>query len=222
MQDSPPVAPTLDAPPEGSRSVLRNPYVWAFFAGIVLLTLIRPLMRHEPAPPPVLSPLPEYRLVASDGRPFGSAELAGQVYVADFIFTRCPSICPKLTGAMARLQRRYDEAGVDGIRLVSISVDPDYDTPERLRAYGEAHGIDPRRWTLLTGELEEIRELVVGGFRTPLGEPDPEGNLIDIAHSTRFVLVDGDGGIRGYYDSDADGLDEIYHRSQHILRESRR
>jgi protein SCO1/2 len=222
MQDSPPAGPPVDAPAEPSRSVLRNPFVWAFFAGIVLLTLIRPLLRHEPELPPVLSRLPEYRLVAADGRPFGSAELAGQVYVADFIFTRCPSICPELTAAMARLQRRYDEAGVEGVRLVSISVDPDYDTPERLRAYGEMHGIDPRRWTLLTGELEQIRGLVMGGFHTPLGEPDPEGNLIDIAHSTRFVLVDGDGGIRGYYDNDADGLDEIYHRSQHIVRESRR
>ena len=159
---------------------LRSPFVWAFLGGIVLLTLLRPLMRHEPEPPPVLGQLPEYRLVASDGTAFGSADLAGQVYVVDFIFTRCASVCPQLTTAMAGLQRRLDEAAVDGVQLVSISVDPDHDTPERLRAYGETYGIDPRRWTLLTGDIGAVRQLVLEGSRTPLGEPDLEGNLVDI------------------------------------------
>ena len=222
MQDTPPAANTIDAPPAEPRSVLRNPFIWAFFAGIILLTLIRPLTRHLPEPPKQLSLLPAYSLVAADGRPFGSQELAGQVYVANFIFTRCPSVCPKLTAAMAELQGRFDEAGVDDVHLVSISVDPEYDTPQRLSNYGRAHGADPERWTLLTGELSAIRSLVFEGFRTPLGEPDPDGNLVDIAHATRFVLVDDEGGIRGYYDSDAEGVDEVFHRTRHLLREQGR
>jgi len=185
------------------------------------LTLIRPVLRREPAPPPVLGQLPEFRLTASRGGAFGTAELEGQVYVTSFFFTRCLSICPLLTAAMGRLQQRYDEAGIEGVRLVSISVDPEYDTPERLRKYGEVHGVDPRRWTLLTGEADEIRRLVVEGFRTPLGEPETSGDLVEIAHTGKLVLVDGRGAIRGYYASDATGLDEVYHRSRHILRESR-
>ena len=178
------------------------------------------MLRREPAPPPVLGPVPEFRLTASGGEAFGTAELEGQVYVANFFFTRCVSICPLLTAAMGRLQQRYDEAGIEGIRLVSISVDPEYDTPERLREYGEERGVDPRRWNLLTGEAEAIRRLVVEGFRTPLGEPQTNGGLMDIAHSGKLVLVDGGGAIRGYYDSDPTGLDEIFHRSRHVLPES--
>jgi protein SCO1/2 len=217
----PSAARTTDEEGRPARSVFRSPFLWAFLAGVILLTLMRPLMRFEPEPPPVLGHLPEFRLTAADGEPFGSAELEGGVWVANFFFSRCPSICPKLTDAMRRLQERYVETGTDGIHLVSISVDPDYDTPERLMEYGAAHGVDPARWTLLTGEFEAIRDLVYHGFRTPLGEPDPEGNLVDIAHSTKFVLVDQRRGIRGYYETDATGLDEIYHRSRRVLKEAK-
>jgi len=220
LRQTPPTVDALEGHPRPTRSVFRNPFVWAFLAGIVILTLIRPVLRREPSPPPVLGLLPEFRLTATRGEPFGTEELAGQVYVANFFFTRCASICPLLTAAMGRLQQRYDEMGVLGVRLVSITVDPEYDTPERLREYGAQHGVDDRRWTLLTGDPDEIRSLAVGGFRTPLGESETIEGLIDIAHSGKLILVDGRGGIRGYYESDAKGLDEIYHRSRHVLRES--
>jgi len=222
LNDSETAAQTTDSAHETRRSIWRTPYPWVFFIGILLLTLIRPMLRHEPEPPPVLGQVPPFSLTAASGEPFGSTDLAGRVYVAGFFFTRCPSVCPKLTAAMARLAERYDEERVDGVHLLSISVDPDYDRPERLLEYAAAYGVDPARWTLVTGDLEQIRTLVMRGFRTPLGEPDPEGNLIEIAHSTKFVLVDGNGGIRGYYDSDATGLDEIFHRSRRVLKQMRR
>lgn len=203
-----------------ARSFLRSPYLWAFFIGIVVLTLLRPALRFDPEPPVVLNTLPEFRLTASTGESFGSRELAGSVWVANFIFTRCVSICPGLTEAMSRLDRRYAEAGID-VRLVSVSVDPDHDTPEVLAAYGREHGIDPRRWTLLTGAQEPLRELVQQGFRTAMGIPEATGNLVDVAHSGKFVLVDGQGRIRGYYDSDGEGLDELFHRARHVLDEER-
>lgn len=208
---------------ERRRSLFRNPFVWAFFAGIITITLMRPLLRREPPPPPVIGQLPEYSLVDSSGQAFGSVDLAGQVYVTNFIFTRCTSICPLLTRAMGRLQQRYDENGVEGLRLVSITVDPEYDTPGRLRQYAESHDADPGRWVFLTGDPERIRQVVEGGFKTAVGEAQATGgDLIDIAHSGKFVLVDGQGGIRGYYDSDELGLDEIYHRSLHVLEQQRR
>jgi protein SCO1/2 len=203
-----------------SRPFYASPYVWAFLAGIVLLTLMRPLLRYEPDPPPVLGQLPEFRLVDDRGRPFGSAELAGQVWVGNLFFTRCRSICPVLTAAMGRLQDRYDEYGIEGIRLVSISVDPLHDTPERLREYAGTWAVDERRWTLLTGEPERIERLAVEGFKSFLGPAaaDEQGGF-DIAHLGKLVLVDGQGRIRGYYDADPAGLDEVFHRSQHVLRE---
>jgi len=204
------------------RAVLRNPYVWGLVIGMVTLTAIRPLLRHVPDPPPVLSQLPAFSLVGIDGKPFGSEELHGQVYVASFFFTSCRSICPAIMKGMGRLQAGFAERDVRGIRLVSISVDPERDTPEVLGAYARALSADPRRWTFLTGDPETVRRLIVEGFKTPV-QPAPEGGAepMDIAHTGKLVLVDGSGRIRGYYDSDEMGLDEVFNRAQHVLREQR-
>ena len=202
------------------RSFWSNPYVWATLAGLILIPLMRPFMIFEPDPPPKLADLPGFSLLDTAGEPYGSADLEGQVYVANFIFTRCTAICPMLTSAMARLDRRYLEAEVDGIHLVSITVDPEFDTPEKLAAYAQKFGVDRERWTMLTGPPERIEELVEKGFKTGIGAPEAMGEgLVDIAHSGKFVLVDQLGGIRGYYDHDTEGLDEIFHRSQHVLKE---
>ena len=209
-------------PDEGGGRIFRNPFVWAFFIGVITLTLIRPLLRFEPDPPPVIGRVPAFSLVDQGGDEFGSSELAGEVYVASFFFTRCPSICPKLMQAMSGLQDRYSESGVNGIRLVSITVDPANDTPDRLGDYASLHGVDPESWSLLTGDPEEIRKLIMEGFKTPMGLPTEIGEgLYDIAHTGKVVLVDRSGGIRGYYGSDEPGLDEIFHRSRHVLKEGR-
>lgn len=199
----------------------RNPFVIAFLAGIVTLTALRPLLRHEPAPPPVLGRLPDFALVDAAGRPFGSADLAGHVYVASFFFTRCPSICPLLMKGMWRLQDGFAQKAVD-VRLVSISVDPENDTPPVLAAYGARLGVDPARWTLLTGDPGKVKALVVDGFKTPM-DPEAPGTPgpVDIAHTGKLVLVDGAGRIRGYYDSDEMGLDEVFNRAQHVLKQER-
>jgi protein SCO1/2 len=203
--------------------VLRNPFLWAFVAGIVCLTAIRPLLRHEPEPPGVLWRLPAFRLIAEDGSTFSKDDLAGRVWVANLFFTRCTSICPHLTRSMSALQRRYDEAGVDSVRLLSITVDPEYDSPGQLRAYARDHGIDTKRWRLLTGDRERIRALVVGGLHAAMGDPPADGaDLFDIAHAGHLFLVDADGGVRGFYATDAAGLDEVFHRSRHVLDEQRR
>jgi protein SCO1/2 len=200
------------------RQIHRNPYVWGFLIGITTLTLIRPLLRHIPEPPPVLSQLPDFALVDMDGKPFGSAELRGRVYVANFFFTSCRSICPAVMHGMAKLQGEFDHQGIQGVRLVSISVDPEHDTPEVLRAYGKDLGVKPERWTLLTGDPETIRAVVVDGFKTPLEHaPATPASAIEIAHTGKVVLVDGSGGIRGYYDSDDMGLDDVFNRAQHVL-----
>ncbi|MET0152404.1 MAG: SCO family protein [Candidatus Binatia bacterium] len=204
------------------RQWLRNPYAWAFVVGCALMTLMRPLLRRVPPPPPVLRQVPAFSLVAADGRPFGSEELRGHVYVASFFFTRCPSVCPTLMKGMATLQHRFRDEALDTIRLVSISVDPDYDTPERLRAALPAYGVDSSRWVLLTGPRDRVRALAVEGFQVALGEPQSaDGGVLDIAHAARLLLVDGNGALRGIYDSDALGLDEVFWRSRRLVDESR-
>lgn len=214
-----------------------RPYLIALLVAMVAYPLLfRPLfkscMSHVPEPPPVYGQLPDFTLVSQDGEPFGSEDLRGEVWVANFIFTSCPSVCPSLTRAMKSLQDRYEQNDIP-VRLVSITVDPEVDTPQKLREYALEYGADLDRWTFLTGDEAAIRALIVEGFQLGVGEPTelpgggtalpPAGevSLYEISHSQRFVLVDGGGGIRGFYETGEEGLDEIYHRSQHVLREQR-
>ena len=205
---------------QNPRRRFLNPWFLAALAGLILIPALRPLLRMEPDSPPVLRQLPEWRLVDQDGHDFGSADLAGDVYVASFVFTRCATVCPRLTAEVSRLERRYREEGVEGVRLVSFSVDPEHDTPERLRDYAGRRGLDLERWSLVTGDEQEVRSVVASGFAMPMGERiDLAGGLVDVAHAARLVLVDRDGGVRGYYGSDAVGLDEVFHRTRQILAE---
>ena len=150
----------IQGAPGGAQNPRRrflNPWFLAALAGVVLIPALRPLLRSEPDPPPVLRQLPEWRLVDQDGEDFGSADLAGDVYVASFVFTRCATVCPRLTAEVGRLERRYREEGVEGVRLVSFSVDPEHDTPERLRDYAGRRRLDLERWSLVTGGEQEVR-----------------------------------------------------------------
>ena len=139
---------------------------------------------------PVFGQVSNFELTAATGKPFRADRMAGKVWVADFIFTSCPGICPIMTGEMAELHRAFD--GEDRVEFVSISVDPETDTPEVLAEYGERYGADPERWHFLTGAIEDIHALSTQTFKV--------GALDDpINHSSRFILVDGTGAIRGYY-----------------------
>jgi len=210
----------LQKPGPHPRKPRLNPWFLAALAGLVLIPAIRPLLRFEPDPPPVLRQLPQWRLVDQNGETFGSDDLAGEVYVASFLFTRCATVCPRLTASLRQLERRYREEGVEEVRLVSVTVDPEHDTPERLRDYARSRSLDLERWSLLTGAERDVRSVVVDGFALPMGERlDLAGGLVDVAHAARLALVDRDGGVRGYYGSDAVGLDEVFHRARQILAE---
>jgi len=146
---------------------------------------------------PRLGAAPEFTLVSEQGRTVTRADLAGRVWIADFIFTRCGGSCPILSARMAALAERT--ATVPGIRFVSFGVDPEYDTPEILAEYGRKLGADPARWTFLHGDRPVIRALIKDGFKLAI-EDGVADSVEPILHSTRFVLVDGEGTIRGYYD----------------------
>jgi protein SCO1 len=177
--------------------------------------------------PPLLAALPEFRLTDQAGRPFGPAEMRGKTWVANFIFVGCSEVCPRLTGRMKLLQERLAVMGAraEGVHLLSISVDPENDTPERLAAYAEAFGADTRTWAFVTGPADEVERTVVQGFKIGVGkEPvllaDGKTEVLQIFHGEHFVLVDPDGRIRGYYTSDDDGLARL-ERDLAALRRSR-
>jgi protein SCO1/2 len=181
---------------------LRRGLLWGFLVVALLVvaaaTLVQRLRRPEPLP--VYGKLPAFSLVNRDGRAIRLEDLAGAPWVADFIFTRCPASCPMMSARMARLDR--DLSRDLDVLLVSISVDPAYDTPEVLERYARKFQA-PERWLFLTGEREDVRRLSVEGFKLGLDMDPPPGNAgpEPILHSTRFVLVDGEGQIRGYYEA---------------------
>lgn len=139
----------------------------------------------------------DFTLTDQDGAAFSAADLAGKVWVVDFFFTSCPSFCPLLTGAMSALAREH--ASTASLRFLSITVDPGTDTPEVLRAFAEREGLPQQRWRLLSGKKEDIVALCEQSFRLAFGELD--GATGDITHSSRLVLVDSTGNIRGYFDA---------------------
>ena len=151
--------------------------------------------KFRPDPLPVFYDAPNFSLTDQDGRPFGSGDLRGKVWVADFIFTTCPGACPKMTMKMSGLQRAVPEKDV---RLLSFTVDPERDTPEVLKRYAQSYDADFSRWHFLTGDKSKLFDVAAGLKLTaaPAGQFRPE-----IVHAEKFLLVDGAGKVRGIYDS---------------------
>ncbi|NOK36716.1 SCO family protein [Corallococcus exercitus] len=149
---------------------------------------------------PGYGPLPRFELTAQTGRPFSDADMRGHLYVADFFFTRCPTVCPLLTEKMLRVQRQAREQGLD-LSFASFSVDPRHDTPERLTTYARDHRVDTSNWTLLTGPLDAVETTVLEGFRVMMGRDADAGedDFFSVFHGEHFILVDAGGQLRGYY-----------------------
>lgn len=145
------------------------------------------------APLPVLGQVPGFDLVSQNNTPFDRKSLEGSVWVADFIFTNCAGPCPRMSGQMRQVQQSVPAS----VKLVSFTVDPDRDTPDVLALYARRYKADPARWTFLTGETAKLDYLANDVFHL---------NRVDgsLYHSTRFVLVDRKGQIRGYYSSSDD------------------
>ncbi len=147
-----------------------------------------------------LGQAPSFSLIDQTATRFTTADLLGKVTIINFIFTRCPTVCPIFTRRFQRIIHSLDN--VKPIQFVSISVDPEHDTSTVLADYANEHNADPARWKFLTGDPEAIRLTAEKGLKLVL---ERSGTLADgtpdIVHATHFVLIDKQGNIRGYYDS---------------------
>ncbi len=176
-----------------SRRMHNLGWAGAFLLFVLAVTmgysLWRGSERREVAPLPVIRAVPEFALLDQNGEPVTRDDLRGQIWIADFIFTRCKGPCPLMTARMLEMQKAL--AKTPDIKLVSVSVDPTHDTPEVLKAYAEANHADPARWKFLTGDQEVVRKLVTEGFMQHLDEENGEP-----VHGTMFLVVDGNGMVR--------------------------
>jgi protein SCO1/2 len=175
------------------------------FAVLTLLLALGIGLSLVGSPPlPVLGRLPHFSLRSTTGETVSLETLRGRVWLADFIFTRCVGSCPVMTSKMAELQGLVP----GGTALVSFTVDPGYDTPEILGAYAKKAGAR-KDWLFVTGASEALYTLSTDGFKLAAMEvpkDDPGYAEGPFLHSSRIVLVDGSGRIRGYYDTEVAGV----------------
>jgi protein SCO1/2 len=151
----------------------------------------------------VFQTIPDFSLTDESGKVFSAKSLQGKIYVTSFFFTRCGTICPKITSQLSRVQDTF--LGDPEVQLLSISVDPKFDQPEKLALYAKRFDANKGQWHFLTGEKKMIYPLVLKGFHVPLADAseydaaikNPDETFI---HSERLVLVDKEGIIRGFYD----------------------
>ena len=139
---------------------------------------------------PEIGNIPQFEFTNSDGNTVTLDNLKGKVWVADFIFTTCTMACPMMTGNMNIVHKKFKKN--DNVRLVSISVYPEYDTPEVLKNYASQYDADTEKWLFLTGKEDAVKDIIRDGFKI--------GDYEDIIfHSEKFALVDKKGIIRAYY-----------------------
>ncbi len=185
----------------------------------------------------VYGEVPDFALMERSGRRVTRADLLGKVWIATFIYTQCTETCPLQSAQVARLQAEF--AGEEALRLVSITVDPERDTPAVLARYAERYAADPVRWLFLTGEKRAIYHLAKEGFHLGVVDPDDQakagsplrwlepapalathGSKGLIMHSPRLVLVDRQGRIRAYHrPDDAPSLERLRQNVRTVLRE---
>lgn len=168
----------------------------AFLVSLLVLAFVLYTSRGKDKRPkvslPKIAQISSFELKDQDNKDFSYEDLKGKVWVANFVFTRCQGPCPLITSKMAELQAAFSDD--KNVHSITISMDASFDSPEILKAFGAKHGADFSTWHFLTGNPDKIVEIARTIFKVP-ADKDPE------MHTTRFVLVDADGFIRGYYDS---------------------
>lgn len=191
---------------------MRKLIIFGAFAVLLMFMAARLYQRTHQPELPVLGAVPAFSLTDAESRAVSDATLKGRVWVVNFVFTRCEGPCPLLTARLSNIAGNYRDD--PRFRAVSLSVDPEYDTPTVLKAYAKKYRADAELWYFLTGAPTTISDLMVQGFKIGTGESP-------LFHSNRFVLVDKDLQIRGYYDGQLpEDIDKLKSDVKRLLRET--
>ncbi len=150
--------------------------------------------------------IPPFSFTAQTGKVVTEKDVKGKIVVADFFFTKCAGICPKMTSQLTRVQKTFKD--YPDVRILSHTVDPERDDVPTLRQYADTYGADSTKWWLLTGDKKAIYDQARHGYFVTATEGD--GGAEDFIHTEKFILIDPDGVIRGYYDgTDSVAVDKL-------------
>lgn len=190
------------------ENLVRSKLFWAIFCLLGFsYPIYKSLNRTLPPELPIIAHVPEFEMISENGQRFGSKDLKGRVYLANFVFSRCPSVCPKMLGDLEKIQKRIRGTG-SKVAIVTFTVDPDHDNERVLYDLARKHKANPYNWTFLTGsDKEAMFKLYRDGFK--VGVEQKAENLFDIAHSEKIVLVDADSRIRGYYSFETNDVNKL-------------
>jgi protein SCO1/2 len=207
------------------RDLWRGKHVLFAMLGIVILgaipAVVVPMVWQRGKPPKLndLGMVPAFKLIDERGQPFTEDAFRHHSTIVSFVFTRCDTVCPVTSMKMATIQDQTFDVG-GKVKLVSFSVDPDYDTAARLTAYAQRFKADPERWRFVTGPKAEVENLVEHGFLTSMQrETDRPDGIPNIAHGGYFMLVDGELHIRGMYESgDVSRIADLMRAARYLAR----
>ena len=189
--------------------IVSSGFFWVIFWSLSFgFPLLRALNRDLPKPLPVYGELPSFELLTEDNLVFKRSDIKKKVTIAQFVFLNCPTVCKKNLNLMKKIQKRVKGLGTK-VSLLSFTVDPLNDNPKRMFQEARSLKANPFVWKFITGEESNIKSLLTEGFKVPVGDKTYSKNIYDIAHSEKFVLIDQDANIRGYYGNKKDDINKL-------------
>ncbi len=189
------------------QKLLRSPWFWVLFLAYGFgYPIYRSLNRTLPPDLPIIAHVPAFEMISENGKAFGSKDLKGRIYLANFVFSRCPSVCPKMLTELEKVQKRVRGTG-QKVAIVTFTVDPEFDKSDVLFELARKRKANPYVWTFLTGtDKEAMFKLYRDGFKVGV---ESAKDIFDIAHSEKIVLVDGENRVRGYYPFEEHSINQL-------------
>lgn len=193
---------------------------WHLLIGMTVILLLLNACNKLPIDTNMSEDVAEFSFTTQDNETLSLDDLHGEWWIADFIFTNCETVCLPMTSNLSKLQKELEARNLS-VQFVSFSVDPDYDTPEVLREYGQQYEANFDTWSFLTGyDFQTIKELSIKSFRALLKEPEYGDD--QVMHDTRLFLVNPEGKvIKGYDGVKSDSIDEILNDISILEKEGR-
>lgn len=192
--------------------------------GALIIASVCLACQPQQAPPQVYGSTPTFRLTDQTGATFSSDALAGRVTLLDFVYTHCTDACPLLSATFQDTQRKLQDQQLLGskVMLVSLSVDPQHDTPSVMAEYGQQFQADPNSWKMLTGDWDSVWD-VVTGFKVATRPPRPLADApvpggTEITHTTAVVLIDPQLQVRDYVDGSGSSPDDLISAAKGLIK----